>query len=131
VARACHQCEPGCQGGTNTVCYACGSPVCRNCSRLLPDKTRKGAASRICLNCAEEWPERYGFRSKKADTAQPPDAAYYWAATEPAYAGKVKRVLARKIGEEVALALMGDEYDKYGGRLVQIPYVQPPYREFR
>jgi len=128
MAYSCNQCEPECDGATNCVCYACGMPVCKNCSRMLTDRQRKGALSRICLNCASDWPERYGFRSKKDDNTHPKDADYFWAATGPEYRGSVKQVMARKFGTEVALALMDD---KDQGPFRYDPFVEPPYREFK
>jgi len=41
-------------------CYTCGLPVCAKCSFVLPDEYAK-RKTRVCLDCAEEDPARWGF----------------------------------------------------------------------
>lgn len=124
----CNQCEPGCDGSSNTRCFACGSPVCVSCSRRLKDSYSKGARRRICLNCASDWPERFGFRDwrkqSRSDGGQRVEPHYFWAATEPTCLLDPATVLATARASEVAAVMAEDSR-------IQVEGWNPPYREFK
>lgn len=51
--RTCHMADDiYCEGGTNKECFACGQPVCGNCSVKV--KWSMFGTKRICFSCAEE-----------------------------------------------------------------------------
>ncbi len=57
-------CDTGseyCGSSVVQSCYACGEATCVDCSRLLLDRGYSRRYIRVCVNCLEIWPERFGL----------------------------------------------------------------------
>lgn len=57
----CDTCSEYCGSAVVQPCYACGEATCMDCSRLLLDHGYSHRYIRVCANCLEIWPERFGF----------------------------------------------------------------------
>ncbi|KKN24117.1 hypothetical protein LCGC14_0898060 [marine sediment metagenome] len=64
---ACDTCSEYCQSSAAVlICYACGETTCMDCSRLLLDHGYSHRYIRVCANCLEIWPERFGLTADDA-----------------------------------------------------------------
>ena len=67
----CDTCSEYCQSSAAIlICYACGETTCVDCSRLLLDHGYSHRYIRVCANCLEIWPERFGLTADDAPNSR-------------------------------------------------------------